>query len=278
MGGLCLLIAGCQTHKPEQDIFKPNGQVKPTQKPYEINSQWYYPIDHYEYDEEGVASWYGPGFHGRATATGAIFDENKPTAAHNTLPLPCMVRVTNLGNGRQVLLEVNDRGPFAKDRLIDVSRRGAQLLGFMAQGTARVRVECLPEESRQLNEHYRKYPPSKKKPKPVTAAKKGKAAAPKLHLDPSFHFDRKAEAALKREEILIQLAMCDKTADAKKIAKKFKTLGTLKVTRAKIHGKYQYRVLVGPISSLKHAEALVKKIAQQGLRGAKIIIKEAGKQ
>ncbi|WP_119458698.1 septal ring lytic transglycosylase RlpA family protein [Rhodospirillaceae bacterium SYSU D60014] len=118
--------------------------------PYKIGGVWYYPAVDYEYEETGVASWYGPGFDGRLTANGERYDMNGLTAAHRTLPLPSVVRVTNLENGRALTLRVNDRGPFAHGRIIDVSRRAAQLLGFEQQGTAKVRVEIMPEESLAL--------------------------------------------------------------------------------------------------------------------------------
>lgn len=119
-------------------------------KPYQIKGVWYYPQIDYDYVEEGVASWYGPGFHGKATANGETYDQNDMTAAHRTLPLPSIVRVTNLENGRSIKVRVNDRGPFAQNRIIDMTRRGAQMLGFYGAGTARVRVEVVADESRQL--------------------------------------------------------------------------------------------------------------------------------
>jgi rare lipoprotein A len=119
-------------------------------KPYQIGGVWYYPAVDYDYAETGIASWYGPDFHGLATANGETYDMNALTAAHRTLPMPSIVRVTNLENGRQIALRVNDRGPFASNRILDVSRRAAQLLGFEQQGTARVRVEIMDAESRQL--------------------------------------------------------------------------------------------------------------------------------
>ncbi len=123
--------------------------------PYEINGVWYYPQVDYGYEETGIASWYGPNFHNKMTANGEIFDQNDVTAAHRTLPLPSVVRVTNLENGRALVVRVNDRGPFAHGRIIDMSRRSAQLLGFERQGTAKVRVEILPEESRLMAEAYK---------------------------------------------------------------------------------------------------------------------------
>ncbi|MGQ9630665.1 MAG: septal ring lytic transglycosylase RlpA family protein [bacterium] len=92
---------------------------------------------------EGIASWYGPGFHGRRTANGEIYDMWSMTAAHKTLPLGSEVRVTNLENGRSVVVRINDRGPYAAGRIIDLSRAAAQALGFVDEGTARVRIEVL---------------------------------------------------------------------------------------------------------------------------------------
>ena len=119
-------------------------------KPYAIQGVWYYPKVDYEYSETGIASWYGTEFHGRATANGEVFDMNLVTAAHRTLPMPSIVRVTNMNNGRSLLARVNDRGPFAHGRIIDMSRRSAQLLGFEMQGTAPVRVEIVADASRQI--------------------------------------------------------------------------------------------------------------------------------
>ncbi len=119
-------------------------------KPYQIAGIWYYPEEDYAYDETGIASWYGAAFHGKKTANGETYDMNALTAAHRTLPMPSFVRVTNLGNGRSIVLKVNDRGPFAKGRIIDVSRRGAQLLGFQEQGTAKVRVQIMADRSQAI--------------------------------------------------------------------------------------------------------------------------------
>src|SRR5579883_285445 len=119
-------------------------------EPYEVHGVWYYPAVDYNYDRVGVASWYGEAFQGRLTANGEIFDLNGLTAAHRTLPMPSVVQVTNLENGRSLQLRVNDRGPFARGRIIDVSRRAAQLLGFEGTGTAKVRVRILVPESIQV--------------------------------------------------------------------------------------------------------------------------------
>ncbi len=110
-------------------------------KPYKIAGKWYKPKDEPNYDRTGVASWYGPNFHGRKTANGEIFDQYGISAAHPTLPLPSYVRVTNLENNRSIIVRVNDRGPFASGRIIDLSKRVADILGVVQKGTARVRVK-----------------------------------------------------------------------------------------------------------------------------------------
>ncbi len=109
-------------------------------QPYKIAGRWYTPVEDPGYDRSGVASWYGTDFHGRKTANGEVFDMNAVTAAHPTLPLPSLAYVTNLANGHTILVRINDRGPYAHDRLIDLSRQSARLLGTEAQGLGHVRV------------------------------------------------------------------------------------------------------------------------------------------
>ena len=112
-------------------------------KPYKIKGQWYTPKEEHGYDRSGRASWYGPNFHGRKTANGEIFDQNHLSAAHPTFPLPSYARVTNQANGRSVVVRVNDRGPYSSSRIIDLSKRTAEVLAFKRAGTANVRVEYL---------------------------------------------------------------------------------------------------------------------------------------
>jgi rare lipoprotein A len=109
--------------------------------PYMVAGRIYVPEEDVNYREEGLASWYGDDFHGRLTANGEVFDMEGLSAAHPTLPMPCYARVTNLYNGRSLIVRINDRGPYAANRLIDVSHKAAALLGFKGNGTARVRVE-----------------------------------------------------------------------------------------------------------------------------------------
>ena len=138
---LGVLAAGCASAEREQGVsVPPNAGVYKVGNPYQIGDTWYYPREQPDYDETGVASWYGPTFYGHPTADGEIYDAQALTAAHRTLPLPVNVRVTNLENGKSLIVRVNDRGPFAKGRIIDVSERAAKLLGFYDTGTAKVRV------------------------------------------------------------------------------------------------------------------------------------------
>lgn len=125
-------------------------------KPYTVAGRIYVPREDVDYRAEGIASWYGRDFHGRRTANGEVFDMTSVTAAHTTLPLPCYVRVTNLANQRSIIARVNNRGPYAGNRLIDLSYRTAELLGYADKGIARVRVEYMgraplnPVEDRAL--------------------------------------------------------------------------------------------------------------------------------
>ena len=157
LGGLVIAVtlSGCaDTRGPVSARDTPSaphgvGRYK-VGKPYQIKGTWYHPAEDFGYEEVGMASWYGRQFHGKHTANGEIYDMNDMTAAHRTLPLPSVVRVTNLDNGRTVKLRVNDRGPFAHGRIIDVSRRAAQMLGFKNKGVTRVRVKIVADESMLL--------------------------------------------------------------------------------------------------------------------------------
>jgi rare lipoprotein A len=131
--------------------------------PYQIAGRWYFPREEPSYDRAGIASWYGEAFHGRKTANGEVFDRFALTAAHPTLPLPSYVWVTNESNGRTILVRVNDRGPYAHDRLIDLSQGSARALGVEKQGLARVRVRYagrapMDGDDRREQAHLRQQP------------------------------------------------------------------------------------------------------------------------
>src|SRR5438132_6670418 len=152
---LAFLLTACASSGPE---FGDNHRARyhrgqPSYKvgaAYQINGVWYRPRVDYDYDETGLASWYGEAFDGQATANGETYNLNQLSAAHKTLPLPSVVEVTNLRNGRSLRLRVNDRGPYVDGRIIDVSRRAAQLLGIEPSGTTPARVRVLKDESVQV--------------------------------------------------------------------------------------------------------------------------------
>ncbi|MCX7823220.1 MAG: septal ring lytic transglycosylase RlpA family protein [Syntrophobacterales bacterium] len=137
-----ILASSCSTStKPTPS---PPVSYPPWTKPYCVRGKCYFPLLSAEgYVEEGIASWYGPQFHGKKTSSGEIFNMNDMTAAHKTLPLGIYVKVTRLDNGRWIIVKVNDRGPFVGDRIIDLSKRAAEELGIIPNGTAKVRIEAL---------------------------------------------------------------------------------------------------------------------------------------
>ncbi len=158
-----LLIQGCgnkvirgyppKEPVPAKQIPAKQGQdrtrIPPTQRPYVIDGKTYYPIPTaYGYEEKGIASWYGPQFHGKKTSNGETYDMHGLTAAHKVLPMNTHVLVNNLESGKEMVLRVNDRGPFVKDRIIDLSFGAAKILGLDGPGTAMVRVTALGEAER----------------------------------------------------------------------------------------------------------------------------------
>jgi len=127
-------------------------------KPYFVRGSWHHPQNHYEYDEVGLASWYGPGFHGKPKPYGEIFNQDAMTAAHKTLPLPTIVRVTDVKTGKSVVVLVDDRGPFVYDgRIIDLSMGAAKALGTYQKGVVKVRVQSLVNESKALADYLSRH-------------------------------------------------------------------------------------------------------------------------
>lgn len=138
-----LFLSSCASKGPSTGYYKVG-------KPYQVEGKWYEPKQQADYDETGMASWYGSEFHNKETANGGRFDKNVLSAAHKTLPLPSMVKVTNLANNKTLIVMVNDRGPFSNNRILDVSERAAEILGFKDKGVTKVRVEYLPGQTKRL--------------------------------------------------------------------------------------------------------------------------------
>ncbi len=285
----CLFLAACSSSEPEMpEIICPTGPCtlspkKATSRPYQIKGVWYYPQLHYEYDEIGIASYYGGGdvFHGRPTATGKIFDMNGITAAHKTVPLPCIAEVTNLENGRQINVEVNDRGPFVDGRIIDVSRRVSQLLGFEGKGTARVRVRTLVPESLALNNiapssvMFAAAPPS-----PVTPPLA--AAAPSFPaLIDGFTTSAVASAPSPSPSsspppltrgIFVDVGGYATQEEAKNISKHLASLADSPIQSIQNKGTKPYAIRVGPLASMSTANQVLDQLAEAGHRTSRITI------
>lgn len=293
-------IAGCNTVKLASHAVKsPDGPYK-IGKPYQVAGVWYYPREQPDYDETGIASWYGPGFHGKMTANGETYDQNDLTAAHQTLPMPVKVRVTNLENGRSIVVRINDRGPFVNGRVIDVSRRTAQLLGFDTKGTAPVRVQIVEggpgqgrtfvaakpytsEEERNLvtaapagGVNSQTLPGSVRDPQSQAGATRPPASRNVAALNPVV--TRKAgeveyQPVSASRNMFVQAAAFRDRGNADRLRTRLLTFVPGIYVHPKLIGGQQYfRVRVGPIGTVEAADAILAKILARGVSGARIVI------
>ncbi len=252
IAAIALALAGCGSTDP-QGIYK-LGQ------PYQIAGRWYYPEFDPAYDKVGVASWYGVPFHGRATANGEVFDRQRLTAAHPTLPLPSIVRVTNLANRRQLELRVNDRGPFVRERLIDLSQAAARELGFEREGTAHVRVEFVSlAEAKGVPPRPRR-PPPQREPAPPAPAVTLVAAAPAAQC--AGHF--------------IQIGAFAEAERAWRAAARLQGAGVVPVSTELPSSDRLTRVRLGPIADAAAVEATLHRLKRAGYPGAFIVGQEWG--
>jgi len=244
-------------------------------KPYEIDGKTYTPKEDYDYDETGIASWYGPGFHARKTANGEKFDQRGMTAAHRTLPLPSLVSVTNLDNGRAVVLRVNDRGPYARGRIIDVSERAAELLGFRNNGTAKVRVQVLEDESRAMAEAKKagkstamtRPPPAQKKPVEKVLAQGAVITEGQGQLPYGV-----VQNPVEKTQIYVQAGAFTKEDNAVGLAQKLVGIAETSIQPATVRGQSFFRVRLGPIGSIDRADKILKKVVEAGADAARIIV------
>ncbi len=273
IAALALALAGCGSTPPPAGVYK-LGQ------PYQIGGRWYYPDFDPQYDKVGLASWYGVPFHGRATANGEVFDRDALTAAHPTLPLPSIVRVTNLANRRQIDLRVNDRGPFVDDRLIDLSQRAARELGFERQGLAQVRVEfvSLAEAKGGAPPQAQTSPVAGAPPRPrasvavATASRQprtyqiaGAAVAPTAVAVP----------ATQCTDRFIQIGAFAEPERAWHTAERLFELAAGPVTTQRLASDPLLRVRIGPIADPRSAAATLAQLKRSGYAGAFIVGDEA---
>jgi rare lipoprotein A len=218
-------------------------------KPYQVAGVWYYPADDRAYDEVGLASWYGGRFHEGATANGEAYDMDRVGAAHKTLPLPSYVEVTALETGRTILVRINDRGPFKESRIIDLSRRSAELLGIDRHGVSPVRVRRVePPESDRL------------------ALRWGRAASPRAPATPT-------ELANLRERFraipppptgyFVQVAAFADRLRAEDVA--FSLAASIDATSD------LWRVRLGPYADEQSALAVLARVQGQGYQDARLV-------
>ena len=273
------------------------GQYK-VGKPYRVDGVYYYPAVDYDYVKTGIASWYGAKFHGKPTANGETYDMNALTAAHRTLPMPSVVRVTNLENGRAITVRVNDRGPFIRGRIIDLSRRTAQLLGFRYKGTARVRVEIIADESRRIaalsqrgkglggqgiNVNEPTPPVVSVEPlSPVTTApsvlkETARAAARKAGGLTRRGAVRPAEARMRIEQVrptalYIQAGSFIEHGNAARLRTELARHGTARVVPARIGKERFFRVMLGPFQNLAAADRALSLVFETGHPRARLVV------
>ena len=291
-----LVVAACASgpsrevgkSRPATASAKPNasgwnGTVK-VGNPYQVAGVWYYPKDDRDYDETGIASWYGPGFHGKATANGEVYDMDGVSAAHKTLPLPSYVEVTNLETGRSLVVRVNDRGPFVGDRIIDLSRRTAQLLGLDRAGTGRVRVKrVFPKDAPETLYASRTQPksvPAVAAPAPVAPPVAVASAVPsaaageviKTVAVPSGG-DAKLTPAIAAAPAApgaayIQVAALSDEGRAAWLAGYFKSFATSSVERTSTG---LFRVRLGPFPSRDAAQGVLVQVHSAGYGEARVV-------
>ncbi len=287
----------------QQPPIKSEGIYK-VGKPYQIKNVWYYPALDYQYDETGIASWYGQKFHGRKTANGEVYNMNDLTAAHKTLPLPSWVEVTNLENGRMIRLRLNDRGPYAKSRIIDISRRGAQLLGFQTNGTAKVRVKILARESRQLAAKMKGETTIEEVGSPITIDKlptvsvnseplapppgaKSSPTPPPANTEiqvvttqpeqsiPAATQDWSAKVVtvpFTKTSLYVHAGSFTRYENALRTQAILSQIGDTKITQALVNDTDFFRVRIGPLNDVQRADSVLERAILSGFPDARIIV------
>jgi rare lipoprotein A len=243
---------------------------------YEVFGKRYYVLStSADYVERGVASWYGPGFHKVSTSTGEPYDMYGMTAAHKTLPLPCYARVTNLQNGRSVVVRINDRGPFVGNRIIDLSYTAAAKLDMLRNGTAMVEVRTIgPSSQDGLPPPPSAQPPAlitASAPSPTSAAA---AAAPTTVADrgsaPAIVIAPAPVTSAPVTALFVQAGAFADPANAERLAKKLKDgrYGKVFVRTDVIAGRRMYRVRIGPVPNVPEFDRVVAALERVGVRDA----------
>lgn len=273
---------------PIPDHSKSNGTFK-VGNAYKVKGRWYKPKETYSFTQTGVASWYGPNFHGKKTANGETFDMYELTAAHKTLQLPSLLRVTNLANGKTIVVRVNDRGPFSNGRILDLSKRSAQLLGFERQGTTRVKIQLLPEESRKiaraaksgkstrhtevaLNQRSTSPPPQRQAQARVASNSTPAPSASRPAVITREALASPRPIAPSPNSIYVQAGSFSNPNNAQNLARALRSFGAAHVQPASINGRSLYRVRFGPMQNIYKADILLARLNDSGRANAIVIV------
>lgn len=251
-------------------------------KTYKIKGKRYTPKETYNFTQTGIASWYGPNFHGKKTANGEVFDKFELTAAHKTLQMPAIVRVTNLENGRSIIVRINDRGPFSGARIIDLSERSAELLDFKHKGTAKVKIQVLPNESRDVariakgGNSTRGYEvalnQNKQTPTTIPAKRLPPTSVP-LPTQMTQKAQQPPQPLTKPDAIFIQAGSFSNVVKARALAEKVSPYGTARINPTNINGSKFYRVQLGPIENQNQANNILNQLASANI-GEPILIRK----
>ncbi len=262
-------------------------------KPYTINGKRFYPKDVASYERTGVASWYGPKFHRRMTSNGEWFDMHDLTAAHTTLPLPSYVKVTNLSNGKEAVLRVNDRGPFAHDRIIDLSKRSSEILGFKGKGTQKVKVVYLGKaplahDGTHLAAMNRKHLRSSDYTRVASAMNyshpsRTQFANADQEIERSVPQPQPVQAAASSSpstlpvpvsdngSYFVQAASFSNSDNAERAKYALGSLGPVSVSPVTVGVTTYYRVRVGPLDNEDFAYEIADLVRAQGMHGARVV-------
>lgn len=250
--------------------------------PYKIMGKWYYPRSSSEgYREKGIASWYGRDFHGKPTANGEKYNMYDITAAHPTLPIPTYVRVTNLDNGKSLIVRVNDRGPFLRGRVIDLSYRSAQLLGFQEKGVTPVLLEALPTDGSPLrrNQQVEQIEVAERQPQKDSfthrvsdAAKQAGEIAQTDNSNLVAHPEVTTDK-LDKVEIFVQTGSFSEQPNAQRQqASLAKIYDKAHIQKANVKGQTFYRVRIGPLDNVDAADRALADVIKNSYNNAIIVV------
>ena len=235
--------------------------------PYQVAGKWYVPADAPNYDEVGIASWYGPTFHGKDSATGETFDEMAMTAAHPTLPIPSLVRVTNTENGKTVIVRLNDRGPFVDDRIIDLSKAAGAALDLHGKGTAKVRVQYVGAAPAEANA-------APAQPATQQLAVRSQDLAPIAAPQPTpvayvAPAPRQLETVRPMEAktgFFLQAGSFADLGNANLLRDQLRTNGPVSIASVQVNGSEFYRVMVGPWATRAEADQAQARLVSAGMK------------